>query len=129
MKTLIPYIAFQGDCREALDFYVSAFNGEVTSIQTFSESPIQVSKEQRNRIFDSEFKADNIHFKASDDLPEHPVRIGTNISLFVSFTDKTERKSIFKILSESGKVLFPLDGNFGMLQDKYGVQWMFVGNT
>ncbi len=29
-------------------------------------------------------------------------------------------------LSDGGKILFPLDDNFGMLKDKYGVQWIVV---
>jgi PhnB protein len=128
MKTFIPYIAFPGTCREALNFYAIVLNGEINSLQTFADSPADVPNEHRERIFDSEFYADGIRFKASDDLPEHPIKVGTNISSFVSFMDKSEKESVFKTLSESGKILFPLDDNFGMLQDKYGIQWMFVSN-
>jgi PhnB protein len=126
---LLPYLIFSGNCREALEYYKKIFDGEIKSMVTFENSPIPVSKDLQKRIFDSEFNADGIRFKASDDLPEHPIKVGTNISLFVSFTDKSEKESVFKILSERGKVLFPLEDNFGMLQDKYKIQWMFVSDT
>lgn len=123
---LIPYIVFSGDCRAALEFYKEVFAGEIISITTFEHSPIPVDKECINRIFDSEFKADGIHFKASDDLPDHSVKAGTNFSLFVSFTDKSERAEVFNKLSLHGHILFPLDDHFGMVKDKFGIQWMLT---
>lgn len=129
MPSLIPYIIFPGNCREALNFYSKVFNGRVLSRQTFGDSSIPVSAENAHRIFDSEFIADNIHFKASDDLPEHQVKKGTNISMFVVFEDLDFRKKAFYKLAEKGKILFELNDNFGMVEDAYGVQWMFTINS
>lgn len=123
---MIPYIVFSGDCRTALEFYENIFEGKIVSMTTFENSPITVAGENKNRIFDSEFESGGIHFKASDDLPDHSVNRGTNFSLFVSFSDKTERKDIFNALSQDGQILFPLDDNFGMVKDKFGIQWMLV---
>lgn len=125
-KSLIPYLVFSGNCRNALEFYQKVFSGEIISMITFENSPVQVEMENKNRIFDSEFKADEIHFKASDDLPNHLVNKGTNISLFISFTDISEREEIFRALSQDGQILFQLDKNFGMVKDKFGIQWMFT---
>ena len=127
MATLIPYLVFSGNCREALEFYATVFNGEIVSIQTFGEAPMEFPDETKNRIFDSEFKVGNIHFKASDDLPPNQtVTKGSNFSLFISFSDTQFKKKAFKELSKDGNILFPLDENFGMLKDKYGMQWMFT---
>lgn len=123
-KSMIPYIVFSGNCRNALEFYRGVFNGEIVSMITFENSPIPVESENKSRIFDSEFKAGGIRFKASDDLPNHSVNRGTNFSLFVSFSDKLERIGIFNALSQDGQILFPLDDNFGMVKDKFGIQWM-----
>lgn len=127
MANLIPYIAFPGTCRQALEFYATCLQGSISSIRTFGESPIDVPDESQERIFDSEFQAGDIRFKASDDLPSHPVNVGSNISLFVSFDDSQTRQNAFQQLSAGGKVLFPLDENFGMLSDRFDIQWMFVG--
>ncbi|WP_340199108.1 VOC family protein [Ascidiimonas sp. W6] len=129
MPTLIPYIVFSGNCRKALDFYCNVFNGTIQSIETFDDSPIPVDAENAKRIFDSEFFANGIHFKASDDLPEHKVTKGTNISMFVAFDDMLFRKEAFEKLAEHGKVLFELNENFGMVKDPFGIQWMFTINT
>ncbi len=126
MKDLIPYLVFPGTCREAMEFYRDVLNGEITLMQTFGDAPMDVPATLQNRIFNSELKAGGIHFKASDDLPGHDVKLGTNISLYAVFPDKTSKEAAFNKLSEGGKVLFPLDDNFGMLKDKYSIQWMFV---
>jgi len=57
MATLIPYLVFSGNCREALEFYATVFKGEIVSIQTFGEAPMEFPDESKDRIFDSEFKA------------------------------------------------------------------------
>ncbi|MGE3801267.1 MAG: VOC family protein [Candidatus Kapaibacterium sp.] len=126
MKSLIPYLVFPGNCREVIEFYSEVLKGELTHIQTFGESPIDVPEDFKDRVFDSELKAENIHLKASDDLPNHPVQLGTNISMFVMFSDRQEGEEVFNQLAEGGNVLFPLNQNFGMLRDKFSVQWLLV---
>ncbi|TYU82800.1 VOC family protein, partial [Listeria monocytogenes] len=37
MPTTIPYLMFDGNAREALDFYVEAFDAKITQIQTYKE--------------------------------------------------------------------------------------------
>ena len=124
IKQVKPYLMFPGTCRQALEFYKNCFNGEIVLIQTFEESSIEVPEEFKNRIFNSEFRADNLCFMASDDLPGNEVKIGSNFALFVIFSDKIEKEKVFNKLSEGGKVLFPMEKNFGMLVDKFGIQWM-----
>ena len=128
MKNLIPYLVFSGNCKEAMEFYATVINGKITSMTTFGKSPIDVPTEYSSRIFDSEIKAGNILFKASDDLPNHQVKNGNNFSLFVSFSDKKEKENVFNELSKEGSILFPLDENFGMLKDRFGIQWMIVSD-
>ena len=126
MAGMIPYLVFPGTCKEAMKFYAQVLNGEIITMKTFSDSPIEVPNDYQNRIFDSELNAEKIRIKASDDLPNHSVTIGNNISLFLSFTDKAFREEVFKKLSASGKILFPLEKDFGMVKDKFDIQWMLV---
>lgn len=126
MAHLIPYIAFPGNCKEALSFYAEVLGGEITSISTFKDSPIDVSEEDQDRIFDSELIAGDIKIKASDNLTGHSIETGNSISLFVSFKDLKLREKAFNALAENGQIMFELDDNFGMLKDKFGIQWMFV---
>jgi PhnB protein len=126
MKQLKPYLMFPGSCREALAFYKECLDGDITMIQTFGESPIEVSDEHKDRIFNSEFRADGIEFMASDDLPGNEVAVGSNFALFVTFSDKAEQKRAFDKLAEGGHVQFPLEHDFGMLMDKFRIQWMLA---
>lgn len=127
MKSLNPYVMFSGNCQEALTFYKECLDGEIVSMQTFGDSPIDVPDDAKDRIFNSEFRAGDVFFMASDDLPGHPVTRGTNVALFLVFSDMEEQESVFGRLSEGGKVLFPLANGFGMLTDRYGIQWMLAG--
>ncbi|MEO1050908.1 MAG: VOC family protein [Bacteroidota bacterium] len=126
MQQLIPYLVYPGNCKEAMQFYASCLHGEITILQTFGESPIDVPAEVADRIFNAEVKAGNITLKASDDMPGHEVKQGTSVSLYLVFDDKDAKKVAFDKLADGGKILFPLKDDFGMLKDKFGVQWMVV---
>jgi PhnB protein len=59
----------------------------------------------------------------------HKVTAGTNFHLSISTDSEEETKKIFNALSAGGKVTVPLDkmfwgAYFGMLTDKFGIQWM-----
>ena len=112
-----------------MEFYAISLNGEITEIQTFGDSPVDVPYEFQNRIFNSELKTGNICIKASNDLPNHSVKPGSNISLYAIFSDEEVKLAAFNNLAKDGKVLFPIKDNFGMLKDKYGIQWMFVNKN
>jgi PhnB protein len=128
IKSLIPYLIFPGTCREAMEFYKDALGGKITSMQTFEESPISVSMDSKNRIFNAELKIDDIIIKASDDLADHNVTMGNNFSIYLVFSDQESKEKAFTNLAEDGKILFPTEDNFGMLSDKYGVRWMMIHN-
>lgn len=124
MKQLIPYLIFSGNCKEALAFYKHCLNGEIMKMQTYAESPLTVADEYHHRIFDADFRAGAIRFKASDDMPGNDVSPGSNFALFVTFADQSEQEAVFGKLSKGGKELFPLENHFGMFVDKFGMQWM-----
>ena len=124
MKRLNPYLMFSGNCREALTFYRDCLDGDIVSIQTFADSPLEVAEEHGHRVFNSEFRAGELLFMASDDLPNSHVTRGSNFAMFVAFSETEEQERVFNRLSEGGKVLFPLANGFGMLADRFGIQWM-----
>ncbi|KAA3624865.1 MAG: VOC family protein [Flavobacterium sp.] len=126
MNSIIPYIAFPGTCKEAMEFYADTLNGRITVMQSFAEAPMEVPEQIQDRIFNSELKAGSITIKASDDLPTHPVTQGSNMSLYVVFPNAELKTEVFNKLSDGGQVLFPISDNFGMLKDKFGIQWMVV---
>ncbi len=126
MATVTPYLVFPGTCKEAMGFYQKALGGSITIMQSFGESGMPVPPGCEDRIFNAELQAGDLRLKASDDLPGHDVQMGSHMSLFVTFPDATSKQAAFEALAEGGTIMFPLDDNFGMLKDPYGMQWMFV---
>lgn len=129
MKKLFPYLTFAGNCREALDFYKNALNGEIVSINTFSETNMPVDDSQKNRIVHAEFKSEDIYFAASDGMPDFKGVPGNMVTLSINLDDLQEQERIFKALSAGGTVSMPLQKTFwgamyGQLIDRYGIQWM-----
>ena len=50
MEAIIPYLNFNGNATEALEFYSKALSGEVIYKQTWGESPMESSENQKDKI-------------------------------------------------------------------------------
>ncbi len=130
MNKIIPYIIYNGNCREALSFYSDCLGGEIVSITTIAEAPIpmEVPPEAADRIFDAHLQAGNIDIRASDSQPGQEVNIGRNFALYVTFSTIDELEDVYSKLSVGGNIWMPVSdaptGKFGMLADKFGIQWM-----
>ena len=132
MKLLSPYLAFNGNCREAMDFYRECLGGEL-KLMTMGESPMaaQIPAEARNRVMHATLTFDGMVLMASDMMEsKRPVR-GNRISVCVSGPDKKEIETCFTKMSAGGKINSPLKeeffGLYGALIDKFGIAWMFQG--
>jgi len=137
MITTNIYLLFNGNCREAFDFYKSAFGGDFNYLGTFAEMPPQEGVPQ---LPDSEKdKIMHVHLQISretallgSDTSEtmgEPVKIGNNFSISVNTESNLEADELFEKLSEGGKITMPMDKTFwspyfGSLTDKFGVNWM-----
>lgn len=129
--TLTPYITFDGNCEEALNFYVKAFNGEIKDLMRFEGSPAEQFTKDKQKVLHSHFAAKGILFMASDSGDGGlPLAKNGMVHLSINFDDLAEEEKVFHALSEGGKVTMPLQdtfwgARFGMLTDKFGVNWMF----
>ena len=135
MKQLNVYLAFEkGQCRAALSFYEKALDGEIVSLQTFGESPVPANEATKDHVMHAEFKAGDIAFMASDGSSEYQYQAGNNVTLSINLDSTDEQTKIFDALAEGGTVTMPLQdtfwgARFGMLIDKYGINWMTNCNT
>lgn len=130
MKRLQVYLFFNGNCEAALNFYRECLDGEIVSLQTFEGSPMAVPEHYQKKVMHAEFKAGEITFMASDGGPDKSPQIGDNISLVLDFSDPAVQSATFERLAEGGTVTMPLQdtfwgSTFGMLIDKFGINWMF----
>jgi PhnB protein len=130
MKSLTPHLNFQpGKTREALEFYRQTLRGEIESIRTYADAKLDVPPPLLNEVVHAVFKAGEVRFTASSGNPQNPVRAGNNTKLLLEFGDLKEQESVWQALSEGAEVGMPLQdtfwgARFGMLTDKYGINWM-----
>ncbi|MBI2632489.1 VOC family protein [Candidatus Pacearchaeota archaeon] len=130
MVQLNPYLRFNdGKCREAMNFYKEIFGGDLT-FQTVGESPMskEMPAEAQNKIMHATLKRGDFQFFASD-MMRDKATIGDNISLALNCESEEQIKTLFEKLKGGGEVFMPLEkafwgGLFGMLTDKYGIEWM-----
>jgi PhnB protein len=123
-----PYIAFRGNCREAIEFYKQALGAVELYSQTYGDSPMP-DIGSSDAIMHATLKIGDSTVMFCDDL--HTVDFSTNgnISLAIGLNDVETAKTYFENLSEGGTVTMPLDKTFwaeafGMLTDKFGIKWM-----
>ena len=119
MLGVSPYLAFKGNCREAIEFYKSGLGAEVLFVQTVGESPLcQLGPAQGTSTI----------MMGDDPNPDAAVGSG-NISLAIGLNDAERAKQIFRNLAQDGSVVMELEKTywaeaFGMVTDKFGVKWL-----
>ncbi|MFI5270555.1 MAG: VOC family protein [Candidatus Saccharimonadales bacterium] len=125
---LNPYIGFNGNAREAMEFYNSVFGGDLT-MGTFKESNASQDPSEDDLIMHSALEAGNITLMGSDTPRRMKYEPGTNISISLIGEDEAELTGYFEKLSEGGKITMPLakagwGDTFGMCTDKFNTQWL-----
>ncbi len=125
--TLTPYLNFNGQTGEAMKFYQSVLGGEL-KMQTFAESGMPTSPEDKDKIIHADLQNDMLSFMASDGNTEHPVHMGDNIHMSIVGSGEGLLTKYFNALAEGGKVDMPLAKQFwgdtyGQLTDRFGVHW------
>jgi len=133
MVTANPYLHFNGNCEEAFGFYRSIFGGEFQMLSRYKEAPLQNSQPEKDgeKIMHISLPLGPESMLMGSDIPEAFPKaiIGTNFYIFLNTETESEATHVFNGLAEGGNIAMPLDKTFwgaffGMLIDKYGIQWM-----
>lgn len=125
---LHAYLNFPGTAREAMEFYKSIFGG-VLNVSTFKDYGAAQDPSDEDKIMHSMLEAENgISFMGAD-VPSTMPQPQATTSLALSGDDRAELTGYFDGLAAGGAVQQPLTESpwgdiFGMLTDKFGVDWM-----
>jgi PhnB protein len=128
------YINFNGNCREAVEFYSNVFKTEQPQIMTFGDTPpdpaFPLSEEDKKLIMHTFLIIEGSKVMFSDVPSGMPFVQGNNVSLTVLFDNTDTLKSIFNELKVGGTVIMELQETFwskcyGFLTDKFGIGWQF----
>jgi len=139
MATTNTYLNFNGNCEEAFSFYKSVFGGEFSYLGRFAEMPesedYKVPEEDKSKIMHISLPIGASTLMGSDVGGEWaPTFIqGNNFSISITADSKEEADRLFKELADGGQITMPLESTFwgdyfGMLTDKFGINWMLSFN-
>jgi PhnB protein len=134
MAALNPYLNFDGTCEEAFNFYKTAFGGEFAMVMRYKDVPPGTPGEQKDNpdwIMHIALPINQNDVLMGSDTPPHYGKAtpGKNFSISISADNKQEADKLYKALSAGGQPIMPMadafwGSYFGMLVDKYGVNWM-----
>ncbi|MEU3844090.1 VOC family protein [Streptomyces sp. NPDC028635] len=125
---LNPYLSFDGDARQALEFYKDVFGGTLT-MNTYGEFG-HPDAAQADKIMHGMLETPaGFTLMGADTPPEMQHRAGDNYSVSISGDDDSELRGYWEKLSAGASVSVPLEKQmwgdvFGMCTDRFGVPWM-----
>ena len=125
---LNPYVSFDGNARQALEFYEEVFGGTLT-LNTFGEYGAQDTLSADKVMHGLLETPSGFTLMAADTPPGQDHRPGNNIAVSLSGDDAEELRGYWQRLSEAGTVSVPLEkqmwgDEFGMCVDRFGIAWM-----
>jgi len=137
MAQAIPYLAFDGNCGEAMRFYerVLGLGAKLEMMLSGAESPMsaQIPKEHAHRILHARLRFDDGSYIYAGDAPVHvPYEGVKGVTITMNYPSISAAEPVFKALSEGGNVMMPFQPTFwaksaGMLTDKFGTAWNING--
>lgn len=128
------YIYFNGNCREAVEFYAEVFETEKPQIMLYGDVPskegVPLNEETKNLVLHTTLKIQGSTVMFSDSPADNPLIIGNNITLVINSTDMDGIKSMFNKLKVDGTIVMDIQETFwskcyGFLIDKFGIGWQF----
>lgn len=129
------FINFDGNCREAVEFYARVFKTKVRDLMTYKEAPpvpgYTVPEADRDKVMYAGIQFSNMVAMFMDMPAGMPLIKGNNIIPTLSMSDKEEVKRVFRELAASGRIDHELEKTFyselyGMVTDRFGVSWQFL---
>lgn len=135
MAQINPYIHFNGNAEEAFNFYKSVFGGEFSMVSRFGDMAFEGSistDEEANKIMHIALPIGKHNVLMGSDTPAvlgvHNEQ-ETRSKISISADSKEEADKLYQGLSADGHVEMPIQDSpwgsyFGMLRDKFGIEWM-----
>jgi PhnB protein len=135
---IVTSLSFQGQCRQAFEFYAQVLGGEISAAMPYGDGPpdMPVGEQYKDWLMHAWLQVGDQAIMGADmdkdwapniDKPKN----GFDVTLHTD--DGAEARRWFDALSEGGKVVMPFEATFwspgfGSLIDKFGVPWMVNTN-
>lgn len=133
--TINPWVNFNGNAQEAFTFYKSVFGGEFAKVVRFKDlaSPeYPVAEKDQNKLMLITLPIGKNNMLMANDVPEIMGKVNENENrskIAINTESKEEADKLFNGLSAGGEIEVPMNDGpwgsyFGMLRDKYGIEWI-----
>lgn len=125
-----PYLYFEGNCEEALNFYSKILDGKLNIEGRYDNPAMQAPKAYHDKIMHATLEFDGHMMMACDILPDANFSTKTgNVALSISVKEVEVGKNIFEQLSKGGTVNYAFEKQFwgdwhGNFTDRFGISWM-----
>ena len=126
-----PYILFNGNCREAFEFYAEVLNGRIEMMVPHGETPAASSVDEswQDKIMHARLAVGEELLMASDSPPQYVEGKAAGYYVQLEFPTIEEARCVFDALAEGGEVRMGFEQTFwsrgfGMLVDRFGIPWM-----
>lgn len=137
IKSVEPYLSFDGRCEEAVELYKKVLGAEVLFAMRFKDSPDEHPEGMlppgfENKIMHLHMKVAGNSIMATDGGGCQGENKGFHgFSLTIALDSVAEAERVFRELSAGGQVTMPLmetffAKSFGVFSDKFGVPWMII---
>jgi PhnB protein len=126
---LNPYLSFKSNAREAMEFYKSVFDGEL-SVMTFGQGGMAQNPAEADMVMHAQLETPSGFTLMGADTPAHmEFRPAAGITVSLSGDTDAELRGYWNKLAEGGTIAYPLTAapwgdTFGVLTDKFGTPWM-----
>ena len=120
MQKITPFLWFDNQAEEAVNFYTSVFkNSKIGNITRYDTESSKASGKPEGSVMTIEFQLEGQDFTALNGGPEF--KFTEALSLSVACKNQQEVDELWEKLSAGGE-----EGPCGWLKDKYGLSWQIV---
>lgn len=120
MQKITPFLWFDDQAEEAVNFYTSIFkNSKIGSVSRYSDEAANVSGRPKGSVMVVKFQIDGQEFMALNGGPHF--KFTEAISFVVNCETQAEVDALWEKLSAGGQ-----KSRCGWLKDKYAVSWQIV---
>jgi len=127
-----PYLFFDGNCSEAIDFYAGVFGAENVMKMPYSDAPPDAGlPPSQDRLMHAQIDIGDTTLMCSDNPEGAPSMPQSGFAVAHQTATVEEAKAKFAKLLEGGDVTMPFEATFfsqgfGMCKDRFGTHWMIM---
>ncbi len=129
IKTILPFLYFKGNCKEALGFYTNVFKVEILEMVTYREADMEVNDEQKDYIMNATMAFGEMQISASDVIDKQTLTNGNTLSIWLEVESENAIRFIYDQFKKKDCIIISqMESTFwgsiyAKVQDPFGFIW------